>query len=741
MASSDTVTVLSKSEAGGAAVAISKGAGIELFIASLAILFLELAAIRWFAAYVVTLSFFTNFVLLAAFLGMSAGCLAAGRRPLIGYFPGVFHLTCFATLAFYAATGYFFLATVDVQGSGAPDIVYFGTERVGEAALKPGIPLAMLLAGLFVALVAWFYPLGQIMGLCFERIPNRIVAYTINIGGSLVGIGAFALFSAYSAPPFVWFATVVVIVVWFLVRFRAFSFANLVLLGTTLAMIGIAGWRAPGHRFFWSPYYCIRLSPSTLDVVVNGISHQRMVKDPWQWPPYRFPFVLFKRAFGRVPDRVLIIGAGTGNDVAAALWAGVRHIDAVEIDPVIAEIGRRYHPNRPYDDPRVHLVIDDGRAFLRRSREQYDLILYGLVDSLTLQSGMANVRLETYLFTVEAFQEVRARLKPDGLFVATNFFREGWIVHRLAGMAKEAFGEAAAVVQFPSRPELSDRASRIPGAAAVVASLSDRLDGLLQPNAPLCLGCEHTHKPGTGGDCDGPVVYRSKLVASRHWELPTDDWPFLYLREPRIPRHNLVNLAVVLLIAVLLIFAASPRRGLRIDPAFFCLGAGFMLIETKGVVELARVFGSTWVVNSFVFGGVLVAILLANLFVLWFNPTRLSPWFAGLLLALAAAWLVPLDWFAGLPYGVRAILAVSLEFTPILFAGVVFAILFRATAHPAEAYGANILGAMVGGMLEYLSLVSGYSNLVLIAGLLYLGAALGSRWLLTRPAVAARPPT
>src|SRR6185295_12680630 len=137
---------------------------------------------------------------------------------------------------------------------------------------------------------------------------------------------------------------------------------------------------------------------------------------------------------------VLIIGAGSGNDLAHALRFGTSQIDAVEIDPVIQDIGRNYHPDHPYQDPRVVRHLDDGRHFLRTTDRKYDLVVYALVDSLILHSGYSNIRLESYLFTKEAFADVQRVLKPGGTFVTYNYFRQGWIVARVAEMAASAFG-------------------------------------------------------------------------------------------------------------------------------------------------------------------------------------------------------------------------------------------------------------------------------------------------------------
>ena len=115
-------------------------------------------------------------------------------------------------------------------------------------------------------------------------------------------------------------------------------------------------------------------------------------------------------------------------------------MDAVEIDPVIHDIGQRHHPDRPYADARVTVYLDDGRSFMRRTERSYDLAVYAVVDSLVLHSGFSSLRLENFLFTREAFADVKRRLKPGGVFALYNFYRQGWVVSRLAQMAEETFG-------------------------------------------------------------------------------------------------------------------------------------------------------------------------------------------------------------------------------------------------------------------------------------------------------------
>ena len=152
---------------------------------------------------------------------------------------------------------------------------------------------------------------------------------------------------------------------------------------------------------------------------------------------YQWPYTVFGDGF----DDVLILGAGSGTDVAASLLHGTKHIDAVEIDPVIVRLGREHHPDMPYSDPRVNVVTDDARHFLRTTDKKYDLVVFALIDSLTLQSSFTSVRLESYMFTEESFRSVRERLKPNGVLVIYNYFRERWLVDRLANTAARAFDQ------------------------------------------------------------------------------------------------------------------------------------------------------------------------------------------------------------------------------------------------------------------------------------------------------------
>jgi spermidine synthase len=193
---------------------------------------------------------------------------------------------------------------------------------------------------------------------------------------------------------------------------------------------------------------------------------------------------------------VLIVGAGSGSDAAIALSRGAEHVDAVEIDPRIQQIGAENHPNRPYDDPRVTPHINDGRAFLRTTDKKYDLVVFALPDSLTLVSQQSNIRLESFLFTEEAFASVRDHMSDDGIFVIYNYYRDDWLVAKLATMLGDAFGHDPLVSMYGGQPT----------AALAAGPLVASLNGATPP----------------GGSVTGPPQVEGVQPIPA-----TDDWPFL----------------------------------------------------------------------------------------------------------------------------------------------------------------------------------------------------------------------
>jgi SAM-dependent methyltransferase len=483
-------------------------------------------------------------------------------------------------------------------------------------------------------------------------------------------------------------------------RIRPMLVLDIVLLAVSLVLV-----HTLARNSLWSPYYKITVAQEGADTVVevNNIFHQSMAPVDHKEYFYQWPYMVFGDTF----ENVLVLGAGSGTDVAAALKHGARHVDAVEIDPVIVRLGRAYHPDRPYSDPRVTVVTDDARHFLRTTTKTYDLVVFALIDSLTMQSSFSGVRLESYMFTEESFRAVKDRLAPNGLLVVYNYFREPWLVDRLANISAAAFGQEPRVHVHEARAYLG------------VLMAGPRLLSLEKdpeiPDRVTAFGQSHASSPARMHARDPRI------------EPARDDWPFLYLRDRHIPRHYIAALALILVLSAVAVLLVIRGQEGRWSWGFFLLGAGFMLLETKSIIQFALLWGSTWVVASLAIASVLTMALAANYIVSRVEIAR--PWLVGaaLLALLALNFLIPVGAIRFESRIVESIFYATLMFSPILCAGLLFgSAIKRSTSLPRD-YGTNLLGAMVGGVGEYLSLVTGFRALLLVIALCYIGAIAARR--------------
>jgi SAM-dependent methyltransferase len=724
---------------------------LELFLVSFLILFYELAAIRWFASTVIFLSFFTNIVLLACFLGMSVGLLSA-RRPQ-SFVASALPLGMLAFAAAVATNLFYWqwaealtVSLGDQQSS--PRLIYFGTEYRPADPSRWIIPMWGVAGAFFTLIALSFIGLGQVMGRAFDAIADRVRAYSVDILGSLTGIAAFAAMSWFELPPTAWFAPIVALMLYFAGWRKPVQLAAAL---TMMALVAIGAHALKVHgEVFWSPYYKVAFKPYVLPeprhptgrllvgkITTNDMGHQEMMPIGEQATAYLLPHLLNRDAGGAPFEEVMIIGAGSGNDVAAALRAGAKRIDAVEIDPIIQDIGHHLHPDRPYQDKRVSVHLDDGRSFARTTGSKYDLAVYALVDSLVLHSGYSSLRLENFLFTREAFQDVKRTLKPDGVFAMYNYYRQGWVVGRLAKLTEEVFGTPPIVISLPYREAIRADESQADHFTLLLAGTdSKRLQAIR-----AAFEREGAFWANSVPAFNEPVNAFRNTAPEGNWHrtaparvdlagidlLPSDDWPQLYLRSREIPWSPIgQGMLTVALLACLILLAFTPLKRAAPNWTMFFLGAGFMLLETKGVVHMALLFGATWVVNSVVFAAILVMILCSNLYVMRFQPARLTPYYVLLIVALLVNALVPMNMFLSLPPLARALSSCLVVFVPVFFAGVVFAMTFRQSRQPDVDLGWNVAGIIAGGLSEQLSLVLGFNQLLLVAVAFYLLSLIGA---------------
>jgi spermidine synthase len=543
----------------------------------------------------------------------------------------------------------------------------------------------------------FFTVLGGSIGEYLKPI-SPLRGYGINLAGGLLGMSLFSLVAFLSSGPAIW------LLVGFGLLLPVIKPDRLAIpiFALVVLLIGI-----PQPSTFWSPYYRIDLVRLPTPVGWLRASAYSLVSNHswYQWivdlspefvkqnsaaspnrivaPYYELPYQLVPR-----PRRVLILGAGAGNDVASALRHGVEHVDAVEIDPMILKLGQQYHPEHPYDSPRVTAHADDARAFLGKSKQKYDLIVFGVLDSSTLLSSFSSLRLDNYVYTVEGLRSAKAHLADHGTLVLSFAVGRSFAADRLYATLGAAFDAppAAYFTEFYRNGmvlvEGEARSRRLPQLPEVSREMDARI--------------------------------------SRDTLLATDSWPFLYLTHRSIPDSVLVTAALFLLmsLAVLLRTGCIAWRNSASHLHFFLLGAGFLFLETKAITQLSLLFGGTWIVNAVVIGAFLIMALVANTLV---GALRMSivPIYLILLVLLVGDFWFPYSAINSLQMWVKLLLGGGWAALPVLFSGVIFSSSLRRFGQPAEALGVNLFGAVLGGLLENAVMIGGTPILKALAIAMY----------------------
>ncbi len=328
---------------------------------------------------------------------------------------------------------------------------------------KVSLGLAMTFV-LMVAIWEMFVPLGRLLGRYMADHPKTIWAYSINVGGSLAGIWFFVFLSAWEMPPFVWLICAGLL----LSVFFGQNFDRKINWALVTSAIVVAFFAGKGHgvkEIAWSPYQ--KLSYVELEgdlnrrgdsaIMVNNTGYQGLYdlrpetlrKNP-QIDPKMYGMTQYDVPLLFHPNlnNVLIVGTGSGNDVTGAVARSRKKVTGVEIDPAIIEMGRRFHPERPYDSPNVRVVNDDARSFFATTTEQYDLIIFGLLDSHT-STAMTNARLDHYVYTRESIARARDCLSEGGVMFLSFEAAKPFIADRMARCIKEVFGSQPLTFRIP----------------------------------------------------------------------------------------------------------------------------------------------------------------------------------------------------------------------------------------------------------------------------------------------------
>src|SRR5258708_21889973 len=355
----------------------------RLALVSLFGLFLELLMIRWIFSEITIFSYFKNFVLVACYFGFGLGCYLS-RRPISLLAPCL-PLIALALLCEFPSEGLRnVVPTLTAMIGAISQVDYWGVPSLPltTSTVVSALSASFFVVCIFGVIALLFIPVGQLVGWFLEHAADGIYGYTVNIVASLAGIVFFTLLCFGFLPPAVWFAVaggVACCLLWKLPKLRSIAVATF-LFCVVLTSLPVG----QDTNVFWSPYQKLAIRPVreagelvSWQIRTNSSWYQRILNlsDGFvtahpgyfrdQAPKlnaYNLPYRFYPH-----PSSVLVLGSGTGNDVAAALRNGASDVTAVEIDPLILQLGKKLHFEQPYSSPRVHAILNDARSYVQNT--------------------------------------------------------------------------------------------------------------------------------------------------------------------------------------------------------------------------------------------------------------------------------------------------------------------------------------------------------------------------------------
>ena len=691
---------------------------LELFVLSAISLYFELLIIRWMSTDIRAFTVFRTFPLIACFIGLGVGfALRNDKNYKYSTVSILLFVFIMQAMNFY---GISFL--------GFPSLNIFqwnnltGLLQIQQYLLLFMLSIVLLLSAPFAVCVC----IGARLGELFSKLPP-LSAYSWNVGGAVMGSVLFLLLSTLGLAPWQLLLLPTAIISADLILKNRNHKGKYLQLIPLVFIVLICCYFIPSlsniplnvdlekiyckekTKTFWSPYQRIDLTlfkdksehPQFrgLELSVNHLFYQyffhtrvndlighgefieRIRED------YSLPF-----SFNSAKD-VLIVGAGTGQNVSAAVDRGALNIDAVDIDPLIIDIGRKYNPD--YSKANVHLVCDDARHFISTTKKQYDVINFSTLDSHTVAGLGSSVRLDSYIYTKECIRRALSLLKEDGILHLSFVTEAPWIKERLFKTLMLASGYEPLVLQ-----------GKITGTIYLL----------------------------------GPAVQKKALFLPKNYEqisikefvhakALTDDWPYIYVKTDVIDFPYLAILVEIMLIGL---YAARKvvfdKNDFSVWHMFF-LGAAFMLLELHAISFLSLLYGSTWITSGIVINSILIMLLIANNFVVrCFKKLeyKMPIIYFALLASILCSYLIPTDILLNMSsdhFIVFALLTV-VTILPMGIAAIIFSISFAKVSNISKAFAFNLFGAVIGGLLEYLSNWWGIRSLNIIAAGLYLASAL-----------------
>lgn len=664
-------------------------------------------------------AYLSNYVLLAVFIGSGIGMLWPHKISILWTSTVMtiimFGLTIDFIIHLPGIEFQVFKGTTELLSPLSDSYIWLQTGSFSLPKVVIGIILTIFL---FFLLSLMFLPPGKYLGDSLNKIQRPLIGYSINILASLLGVWCFYILSLLGISPYVGLVIGQGFLI-FLLQTNRERLVGVVILCILSALLynQSRNIQKSDDKTIWSPYQKLTLSnigtppisyrPEGWGVYVNNTGYMGLfdlssralqekateikrffssdTSEALFSNHYQLPYI-----FNPTSVNVLIIGGGGGNDAAAAIRANIKKIDVVEIDPAIIALGKVYHPEHPYSSPFVSTYISDGRNYLETTRKTYDLIVMGLADSHTVGSSFTNVQLDNYLYTKEALIKAKEKLNKDGLLFITFEVQKPWIGQHLFKTLRLAFGYDPVVFEVRS-----DGIYGWGGSMFAIGKQADTIVKILEKNAELHHFVQKHALDYSGNDVN----------------VLTDNWPYIYLNKPSVPILHIILSVLFLGIVYLLIRTFTNLE--RVEPNFFFMGVGFVLLEFQNISKASLLIGNTWVTNVLIISGVLLFVLIGNVMI-GKKTISLRQGLSGLFFFLVLQLIFPLSWFSKFPYVFKISGALIFLTIPHIFSSVVFAGLYQSQKNKATAMGSNLIGSAVGGFLEMLAYQWGMTSLILL---------------------------
>jgi spermidine synthase len=376
----------------------------------------------------------------------------------------------------------------------------------------------------------------------------------------------------------------------------------------------------------WSPYHKVNYvaSPRDITLFYDNIQHTKIVK-----PSYRFDL---DDVYANIKDKshVLIIGPGGGRDINAFVrMHDSKSITAVELEPLAVKLAHRFSEYAPYlYDTRTRYLIGEGRHFLNKGSKAYTAIVFPSTDSFSAIAPQSLIKLENYLYTVEAFKDVCDRLTRDGTLVVSLWSSLQHYLSDMVGadsefrtVALRLYRNISEVVPRKENIVIADSGYRTPYVNSRIVMLYAKS------------GIDRETIRRSFRTSDTILTDDPKFIDAAEKTIPTtDDRPFFYIRDKRIPLIIKMSIAYLLLItcaalgpfltkAISQTQFSAKRMNYTLIPYFFCTGVGFMLITNVLVHKFLISFGapylsSTAVIVTMLMGAGCGSLIVANIRVL-----------------------------------------------------------------------------------------------------------------------------